>query len=224
MIINKGIRTMPDIERLTITLPADMAAAVKSAVATGDYASVSEVIREALRDWKMKRALRLQEFASLKAGIDKGLADIDAGRLRDIDAASIVARGTKLLAGRSSLATKAIRSPAKSALDAETERTARTFMRRIERRYPVRRGILFGSRARRTHSADSDADIAVVLKGRPRNRTAAGLDMAGIAFDVLLETGILVEPLPLWDIEFSHPEKFANPALIDNILREGVVL
>jgi antitoxin ParD1/3/4 len=41
---------MPDIERLTITLPTDMAAVVKSAVEIGDYASTSEVVREATRD------------------------------------------------------------------------------------------------------------------------------------------------------------------------------
>lgn len=38
---------MADIERLTITLPAEMAAAVKVAVEGGDYASTSEVVREA---------------------------------------------------------------------------------------------------------------------------------------------------------------------------------
>ena len=43
---------MPEIERLTITLPYEMSAAVKDAVASGDYASVSEVVRDALRDWK----------------------------------------------------------------------------------------------------------------------------------------------------------------------------
>jgi len=52
---------MPDIERLTITLPTDMAAVIKSAVANGEYASTSEVIREAVRDWKMKRAIRVQD-------------------------------------------------------------------------------------------------------------------------------------------------------------------
>jgi antitoxin ParD1/3/4 len=93
---------MAEIERLTITLPADMAAVVKSAVADGDYASTSEVVRAALRDWKMKRALQLQELTALKADIDKGLADVAAGRVKDFDAARIVERGRKLLAARSS--------------------------------------------------------------------------------------------------------------------------
>ena len=92
---------MADIERVTITLPADMAAAVRGAVEGGDYASTSEVVREALRDWKIKRALQLEQLVALKADIDKGLADVAASRVKDFDASRIVERGRKLLAGRS---------------------------------------------------------------------------------------------------------------------------
>lgn len=93
---------MSTIERMTITMPADMAAVVKAAVDSGDYASTSEVVREALREWKMKRAIQLQEIAALKSDIDKGLADVAAGRVKDFDKAKIVERGRKLLASRSS--------------------------------------------------------------------------------------------------------------------------
>src|SRR5271165_6736212 len=99
--VSGALRTMAGIERLTITLPTDMAAVVKGAVAGGDYASNSEVVREALRDWKLKRALQLQELASLKADIDRGLTDLAEGRLQEFDAARIIERGRKLLAGRS---------------------------------------------------------------------------------------------------------------------------
>jgi len=92
---------MAEIERLTITLPSDMAAVVKGAVNGGDYASTSEVVREALREWKMKRALQLQELAALRADIDKGLADVAAGRVKDFDVDRIIKRGRKLLASRS---------------------------------------------------------------------------------------------------------------------------
>jgi antitoxin ParD1/3/4 len=92
---------MAEIERLTITLPAEMAAMIKGAVEGGDYASSSEVVREALRDWKMKHALQLQEIASLKADIDRGLTDLAEGRVRDFDPARIIERGRKRLAGRS---------------------------------------------------------------------------------------------------------------------------
>lgn len=92
---------MAEIERLTVTMPADMLAVVKAAVDDGDYASTSEVIRDALRDWKMKRALQMQEFVALKEDIDQGLADVAAGRVAEFNADKIIERGRKLLAGRS---------------------------------------------------------------------------------------------------------------------------
>lgn len=92
---------MPEIERLTITMPPELAAVVKQAVDTGDYASASEVVRAALRDWKLKRALQIEELAALKIDIDKGLADVAAGRVKDFDADKIIARGRKLLSDRS---------------------------------------------------------------------------------------------------------------------------
>lgn len=89
---------MTSIERMTITMPSDMAAVIKAAVNDGDYASTSEVVREAVREWKQRRALQSQEFAALKADIDKGLADIAAGRVRPFDKKRIIARGRKLSA------------------------------------------------------------------------------------------------------------------------------
>ena len=91
---------MSTIERMTITMPADMAAVVKAAVEVGDYASTSEVVRDALRDWKLRRAVQLQEIEALKADIDRGLADVAAGRVKTFDAQRIVERGRKLLATR----------------------------------------------------------------------------------------------------------------------------
>lgn len=92
---------MSTIERVTVTMPVEMAAFVKAVVDEGEYASTSEVIRESLRDWKLKRAMRLQEFTALKADIDQGLADVAAGRIKAFDATHIINRGKKLLAARS---------------------------------------------------------------------------------------------------------------------------
>jgi antitoxin ParD1/3/4 len=92
---------MAEIERLTITLPSEMATIVKNAVEGGDYASSSEVVREALRDWKHKRALQLKELTSLKAYINKGLDDLAEGRVKDFDTDRIIERGKRLLTARS---------------------------------------------------------------------------------------------------------------------------
>lgn len=56
------------------------------------------MVREALREWKLKRVVQGQELAALKADIEKGLADVAAGRVRSFDKAKIMARGRKLLA------------------------------------------------------------------------------------------------------------------------------
>jgi antitoxin ParD1/3/4 len=49
---------MPTIEKLSIALPQEMAAMIRSAVDRGEYSSNSEVVRDALRDWTYKRSLR----------------------------------------------------------------------------------------------------------------------------------------------------------------------
>jgi antitoxin ParD1/3/4 len=73
------------VEKISIALTEDLAALVRKAVESGDYASTSEVIRDALRDWKLKRAARDEQAAALRhrwqEGIDSGVAgplDIEA--------------------------------------------------------------------------------------------------------------------------------------------------
>jgi len=61
-------------------------------------------------------------------------------------------------------------------------------------------------------------------RGEHQRFLSAKLDMADIAFDVLLETGILISPLPIWLDEWEHPESYSNPALLHNIDREGIRL
>lgn len=47
---------MTTAEKISIALPPEMVHIVRGAVATGEYASSSEVIRDALRDWTYKHA------------------------------------------------------------------------------------------------------------------------------------------------------------------------
>jgi antitoxin ParD1/3/4 len=60
---------MSAIERLTITVPAEMAAVVRQAVANGSYASTSEVIREALRDWTRHQDSERRELEALREAV-----------------------------------------------------------------------------------------------------------------------------------------------------------
>lgn len=106
----------------------------------------------------------------------------------------------------------------------KTEQTARLFLDRINSRYDLAGAILFGSQARNNARPDSDTDLAVVLKGHKGRRVEVALTMADVAFDVLLETGVMIEALPIWEDEWQHPETFNNPALLENIRREGVWL
>ena len=48
--------------------------------------------------------------------------------------------------------------------------------------------------------------------------------MANLAFDVLMETGLNISPLPVWMDQWEHPELFSNPSLLANIAREGIWL
>jgi predicted nucleotidyltransferase len=109
-------------------------------------------------------------------------------------------------------------------LDPETARATRACLARIAERYDLAGAVLFGSRARHSHRADSDADLAVLLRGPSGHFLDTKLDLAGIAFDVLLETGVLIEPLSIWEDEWEHPEHHVAPALVRNVKREGIRL
>jgi antitoxin ParD1/3/4 len=66
---------MPTTEKLSITLPRDMAEMIRGKVQTGAYASNSEVIREALRLLQEQEKLKAQKLAWLREKVDRSLAD-----------------------------------------------------------------------------------------------------------------------------------------------------
>lgn len=57
---------MPGVEKISIALPAEMLSLVHDAVNAGEYASTSEVMRDALREWTIRRAARQQGIADLR--------------------------------------------------------------------------------------------------------------------------------------------------------------
>jgi antitoxin ParD1/3/4 len=73
---------MPDIQKVSIALTAKQIAALKAAVETGEYATTSEIVREALRDGQFKRELRGEDIKRLRQLWDEGKA---SGRANPVD-------------------------------------------------------------------------------------------------------------------------------------------
>jgi antitoxin ParD1/3/4 len=78
---------MPSIEKISIALPQEMVAAVRQAVEEGEYASSSEVVRDALRDWSHKRQIRRQDIDELRRAWQEAMEDpgplVDAEEVLD---------------------------------------------------------------------------------------------------------------------------------------------
>lgn len=109
-------------------------------------------------------------------------------------------------------------------VDPATVQAARRFLDAASRRFAVRQAWLFGSRARGDARPDSDADIAILLDGPEGAFVPTKLDLDDLAYDVLLETGIHIQPLPLWPAQWDDPSRFVNPALVRAVKRDGIPL
>lgn len=65
---------MANVEKISVALTREMAATMREVVQAGEYASASEVMREALRDWKLRRAQRQEAIGELRRLWDQGIA------------------------------------------------------------------------------------------------------------------------------------------------------
>lgn len=77
-------------QKLSISVTGEHARLIEDAVESGDYASTSEVIRDALRDWRVKRALG----ALWDEGLLSGTAD-ESETMADIKARARGASGVR---------------------------------------------------------------------------------------------------------------------------------
>jgi predicted nucleotidyltransferase len=109
-------------------------------------------------------------------------------------------------------------------IPASTLQATRAFAARVAHAYPTQQAILFGSRARGTAHSESDADVAVILSGPPGHFVHTKMAMNDIAYDILLDTGIRIQPLPVWEAEWAYPDNYSYPNLLHNIAREGIAL
>jgi len=87
---------------LNVSLPPELENRVRQHVESGLYSSASEVIREALRLFEAYQGVQAASLAGLKADIAQGVADIAAGRVRELDMNEIKQRGRAMLAARQS--------------------------------------------------------------------------------------------------------------------------
>ena len=67
---------MANVEKLSIAVTPEMEALMREVVEAGEYASTSEVVRAALRDWEYRRKQRDQAIQELRLLIQEG---IDSG-------------------------------------------------------------------------------------------------------------------------------------------------
>jgi len=84
---------MPDFEKLSVLLPAELVRSVRQAVDGERYAVESDVLIDALQDWEVKQRLRAEKLVRLRAlvqeGIDSGSAPFTS---RELDRIKIEGR------------------------------------------------------------------------------------------------------------------------------------
>ena len=67
------------VEKITIALPSEMMASMRQAIDAGEYATSSEVVRDALHAWNNKRQMQQNGVAELRQLWQEARADKRAG-------------------------------------------------------------------------------------------------------------------------------------------------
>jgi antitoxin ParD1/3/4 len=86
---------MSDIQKISVALTSEQLATLKAAVDTGEYATTSEIIREAIRDWQFKREIRQDDIRRLQQLWDEGKA---SGKAKPFDIERTISRAKSRLA------------------------------------------------------------------------------------------------------------------------------
>ncbi len=90
---------------------------------------------------------------------------------------------------------------------------------------PVKRALLYGSRARGDFHEESDVDLAIVLQGqRPTAKGLLDLHflLADAEWNALDETDLRVSAWPVWEDDLANPERTLNPDFFQNMTKEGI--
>ena len=87
---------MAQVKKLSVALTEELAEEIREVVAAGEYASTSEVVRDALRTWKHVREARAAAVDELRRLWREG---VESGGTAPLDAEDIKRRGRRSLAG-----------------------------------------------------------------------------------------------------------------------------
>ena len=75
---------MSNVQKVSVELTRELVELLKEAVESGEYTSTSEVVRDALRDWKLRRTALASDTEELRALWREGIAS-GPGRFGSID-------------------------------------------------------------------------------------------------------------------------------------------
>ncbi len=81
--------------------------------------------------------------------------------------------------------------------------------------------VLFGSRARGDMRPDSDADVAVIIKDEDWRFWPEKRVLAGLAYDVLMKWGLVIQPWPISLTAWKSPETHHNARFVESIKRDA---
>ena len=114
-----------------------------------------------------------------------------------------------------------------ASVDPVTTRAVDIFLARlpVTRLPPVKRALLYGSRAKSDFHEESDVDIAIVLQGsRPAAKCLLDLHflLADAEWSALDETELRVSAWPVWEDDLANPQRTLNPDFFRNISKEGI--
>ena len=112
-------------------------------------------------------------------------------------------------------------------VDPVTVRAVDNFLARlpITQLPPVKRALLYGSRARGDFQEESDVDLAIVLQGsRPAAKILLDLHflLADAEWNALDETELRVSAWPVWEDDLANPQRTLNPDLFQNMTKDGI--
>lgn len=115
-----------------------------------------------------------------------------------------------------------LRPPTQEEVDGALHR----FSAEVRRRYDDRlRGLyLFGSRARRDHRPDSDADLAVVLADGDWRYWDEKMKLVDLIVDLDLDLYLYLQPWPFAESEWNDPDGSPRAKLLHSVRRDAQAL